>query len=109
MVDYTNAPRNDYFCLDARSFYASCEAVKRGFDPNKVFLVVVGDLNYSGSMMLQVRLTVQNKPLSDYTGKLRESAYVGTTFSATLKSTTVSRNVEVHCDTLGKTKTWSGI
>ncbi|WP_276913315.1 hypothetical protein [Aneurinibacillus aneurinilyticus] len=50
-----------------------------------------------------------NKPLSDYTGKLRESAYVGTTFSATLKSTTVSRNVEVHCDTLGKTKTWSGI
>ncbi len=23
MVDYTNAPRNDYFCLDARSFYES--------------------------------------------------------------------------------------
>src|SRR5699024_12821006 len=51
-MDYTLYPRHDVICIDMRSFYASVEAVKRGLDPVKVMLAVVGDPNRSGSIML---------------------------------------------------------
>lgn len=52
LMDYTLYPRHDVICIDMRSFYASVEAVKRGLDPMKVMLAVVGDPNRSGSIIL---------------------------------------------------------
>ncbi|WP_047153397.1 DinB/UmuC family translesion DNA polymerase [Aneurinibacillus tyrosinisolvens] len=52
MIDYSHAPRHDYFCIDARSFYASCEMARLGLDPDKTFLVVAGDLKRPGSIIL---------------------------------------------------------
>jgi DNA polymerase V len=51
-MDYSNFPRNDILCIDMRSFYASVEAVKRGLDPMKTMLAVVGDVNRPGSIVL---------------------------------------------------------
>ena len=39
-------------CVDMKSFYASCEAVMRGLDPLEAKLVVVGDINRNGSVVL---------------------------------------------------------
>src|SRR5690625_4830533 len=51
-MDYTMYPKNDVLCIDMRSFYASVEAVKLGYDPMEVLLAVVGDPNRSGSIVL---------------------------------------------------------
>lgn len=51
-MDYTIYPRNNVLCIDMRSFYASVECVKRGLDPMKEMLAVVGDKNRSGSIIL---------------------------------------------------------
>ncbi|RDW16505.1 UV damage repair protein UvrX [Oceanobacillus arenosus] len=51
-MDYSVYPRNDVLCIDMRSFYASIEAVKLGYDPMEVMLAVVGDPNRSGSIVL---------------------------------------------------------
>ncbi|MCT2535846.1 UV damage repair protein UvrX [Aquibacillus koreensis] len=51
-MDYNHYPRNDVLCIDMRSFYASVECVKRGLDPLKAMLAVVGDKNRSGSIIL---------------------------------------------------------
>lgn len=51
-MDYSSHPRNDVLCIDMRSFYASVEAVKLGYDPMKVMLAVVGDPSRSGSIVL---------------------------------------------------------
>lgn len=51
-MDYSIYPRNDVLCIDMRSFYASVEAVKRGLDPMKEMLAVVGDVNRPGSIVL---------------------------------------------------------
>src|SRR5690606_9486173 len=45
-------PRFDVLCIDMKSFYSSVEAVSRGLDPLQTYLVVVGDLNRSGSVVL---------------------------------------------------------
>ncbi|MBM7703530.1 DNA polymerase thumb domain-containing protein [Metabacillus iocasae] len=47
-----NLPRHDVICIDMKSFYASCEAVWRGLDPLTTKLVVVGDVNRNGSVVL---------------------------------------------------------
>src|SRR5699024_5963796 len=52
LTDYTLDHRHHVICLDMRSFYASVEAVKRGLEPMKVMLAVVGDPNRSGSIIL---------------------------------------------------------
>lgn len=39
--DYDKEPSRDILCVDCKSFYASCEAVARGYDPLKVKLVVM--------------------------------------------------------------------
>lgn len=45
-------PKHDVICIDMKSFYASCECVYRGIDPMKEKLVVVGDINRNGSVVL---------------------------------------------------------
>lgn len=52
MIDYSKLPHNDILCIDMRSFYASCEAISRGLDPNSCYLAVVGDPNISSSIVL---------------------------------------------------------
>lgn len=49
---YKNLPRNDVLCVDMKSFYASVEAISRNLDPLQAYLVVVGDLSRSGSVVL---------------------------------------------------------
>lgn len=51
-MDYSIYPRNDVLCIDMRSFYASVEAVKLGYDPMQMMLAVVGDPNRPGSIIL---------------------------------------------------------
>src|SRR5690606_38881049 len=52
MIDYRTLPKHQVLCLDMKSFFASCECVRRGFDPEKTYLAVVGDLQRSGSVVL---------------------------------------------------------
>lgn len=51
-MEIENLPRHNVLCVDMKSFYASCEAVYRGLDPLEVKLVVVGDINRDGSVVL---------------------------------------------------------
>ncbi|MGL5978451.1 MAG: type VI secretion protein ImpB [Erysipelotrichaceae bacterium] len=39
-------------CIDLKSFYATCECIKRGFDPFTTKLAVVGNVNQKGSIVL---------------------------------------------------------
>lgn len=52
MIDYGKLPKHTLLCVDMKSFYASCECVTRGLDPLNDYLVVIGDKNYSGSIVL---------------------------------------------------------
>src|SRR5690625_2037058 len=47
-----NFPERNILCVDMKSFYASCAAVKKGLDPLKTPLAVVGDLQREGSIVL---------------------------------------------------------
>lgn len=60
-MDYSIYPRNDILCIDMRSFYASVEAVKRGLDPMKAMLAVVGDLDRPGSIVLAASPSLKEK------------------------------------------------
>ncbi len=60
-MDYSSYPRNDILCIDMRSFYASVEAVRLGYDPMKIQLAVVGDFNRPGSIVLAVSPTLKEK------------------------------------------------
>jgi len=60
-MDYTMYPKNDVLCIDMRSFYASVEAVKLGYDPMEVLLAVVGDPNRSGSIVLAASPALKKK------------------------------------------------
>jgi len=60
-MDYSLYPRNDVLCIDMRSFYASVEAVKLGFDPMKVLLAVVGDVSRPGSIVLAASPALKKK------------------------------------------------
>jgi len=52
MVDYSSLPHHRVLCLDMKSFYASCECVRLGLDPLTTYLVVVGDRNREGGVVL---------------------------------------------------------
>lgn len=52
LYDYSFCPNRIVFCVDMTSFYASVSCVKRGLDPLKTKLAVVGDVNRSGSVIL---------------------------------------------------------
>lgn len=60
-MDYSIYPRNDVLCIDMRSFYASVEAIKLGYDPMKVMLAVVGDFNRPGSIVLAASPALKKK------------------------------------------------
>ncbi len=52
MFDYTTMPNRSILMLDAKSFYASAHCALLGLDPLRTHLVVVGDLERSGSIVL---------------------------------------------------------
>ncbi|MED1468139.1 DNA polymerase thumb domain-containing protein [Bacillus salipaludis] len=52
MVDYSTAPQNKILCVDMKSFYASCSAVMYGLDPMQCYLVVAGNHDRQGSVVL---------------------------------------------------------
>ncbi|MCU9613783.1 UV damage repair protein UvrX [Caldibacillus lycopersici] len=52
MVDYHSLPHQQILCVDIKSFYASCSAVMAGLDPLTCYLVVVGDKQREGSVVL---------------------------------------------------------
>lgn len=60
-MDYSPYPRNDVLCIDMRSFYASVEAVRLGFDPMEVMLAVVGDTSRPGSIVLAASPALKKK------------------------------------------------
>ena len=60
-MDYSQFPRHEVLCIDMRSFYASIECVKRGLDPMKAMLAVVGDKKRSGSIILAASPTLKEK------------------------------------------------
>lgn len=50
---YANEPHRVIFLIDNKSFYASVEAVARGWDPLKVALVVMSEQeNTNGGLIL---------------------------------------------------------
>lgn len=51
-MDYSNAPQRDILCIDARSFFASCECVARGLHPLETFLVVMSHGERAGGLVL---------------------------------------------------------
>lgn len=51
-MDYSKFDRHTIFCVDMRSFYASCECVRLGLDPLEAQLAVVGDVKRNGSVVL---------------------------------------------------------
>lgn len=60
-MDYSIYPRNDVLCIDMRSFYASVEAVRLGYDPMTVMLAVVGDFKRPGSIVLAASPALKKK------------------------------------------------
>ena len=44
----------DYFCIDLKCFYASCECVERGLDPFKTCLVVADETRGRGAICLAI-------------------------------------------------------
>jgi len=51
-INYKSFPERNILCVDMKSFYASCAAVKQGLDPLTTYLAVVGDLKRDGSIVL---------------------------------------------------------
>jgi len=49
---YDQLPKRKILCVDMKSFYASCAAVLHGLDPLTCYLVVVGDTERQGSIVL---------------------------------------------------------
>src|SRR5690625_5987247 len=60
-MDYSLYPRNDVLFIDRRSFYASVEAVRVGYDPMTVLRAVVGDPDRSGSIVLAASPALKKK------------------------------------------------
>lgn len=52
MINYEHFPNRHILCVDMKSFYASCAAVKKGLDPLSTYLAVVGDMKREGSIIL---------------------------------------------------------
>lgn len=51
-------------CIDLKSFYASCECVLRGLDPMNTKLVVAGNVNRQGSIVLAITPALKKTGLS---------------------------------------------
>ncbi|MBU8907834.1 DinB/UmuC family translesion DNA polymerase [Desertibacillus haloalkaliphilus] len=49
---YESLPKQTIFCIDMKSFYASCSARLLGLDPLTCYLAVVADTNRNGSVVL---------------------------------------------------------
>lgn len=60
-INYTQLPHHNIMCIDMRSFFASVEAIERGLDPLKAFLVVVGDTSQTGSVVLAASPMMKKK------------------------------------------------
>ena len=52
IVDFSRFPRRSVLCIDAKSFFASVEAVRRGLDPLEAYIAVVSDLRRPGAIVL---------------------------------------------------------
>ncbi|WP_282155686.1 DNA polymerase thumb domain-containing protein [Cytobacillus gottheilii] len=52
MVDYRSLPQGQILCIDMKSFYASCTAVMLGLDPLNCYLVIAGNHERKGSVVL---------------------------------------------------------
>ncbi|WNF38944.1 UV damage repair protein UvrX [Bacillaceae bacterium IKA-2] len=52
LIDYDSFPKRTIFCVDMKSFYASCSALALGLDPLTCYLAVVGDTKRDGSVVL---------------------------------------------------------
>ncbi|WP_458412586.1 DNA polymerase thumb domain-containing protein [Schinkia sp. CFF1] len=52
MISYSTVPHHKILCIDMKSFFASCAAVKLGLDPLTCYLAVVGDTDREGSIVL---------------------------------------------------------
>ena len=52
MIDYSTMPESQILCVDMKSFYASCSAVIEGLDPLECYLVVAGNHERKGSVVL---------------------------------------------------------
>ena len=52
LVDFSRFPRRSVLCIDAKSFFASVEAVRRGLDPLEAYIAVVSDLRRTGAVVL---------------------------------------------------------
>ncbi len=52
LVDFSCFPRRSILCIDAKSFFASVEAVRRGLDPLEAYIAVVSDLRRTGAIVL---------------------------------------------------------
>ncbi|SDJ55452.1 DNA polymerase IV [Salimicrobium halophilum] len=60
-MEYDQYPRHDVLCLDMRSFYASVECIKRGLDPSRTLMAVVGDPERKGSIVLAASPALKKK------------------------------------------------
>ncbi|SDM79688.1 DNA polymerase V [Fictibacillus solisalsi] len=52
MIDYSKVQNRSILCMDMKSFYASCAAVRLGLDPLDCYLAVVGNTERQGSVVL---------------------------------------------------------
>lgn len=52
IVDFSCFPRRSILCIDAKSFFASVEAVRRGLDPLEAYIAVVSDVSRAGAVVL---------------------------------------------------------
>ena len=64
--DFSKLERHRVFCIDMRSFYASCECVVQGLDPMTAKLAVVSDPTRDGTVILAA--TPELKKLGIKTG-----------------------------------------
>lgn len=61
LVDYSQFKNKKIICLDMKSFYASIEASRRGYDPFEIPLAVVGDVNRDGAVVLAATPALKSK------------------------------------------------
>ncbi|RJS62384.1 DNA polymerase [Bacillus sp. PK3_68] len=51
-IDYTLLPKRSILCIDVKSFFASVEAVRRKIHPLDAYIIVIANINRSGSVVL---------------------------------------------------------
>jgi DNA polymerase V len=60
-MDYGQLPNRVIICINIKSFFASVSSVIRGLDPLKTKLAVVGDIRWSGSVVLAATLLLKKE------------------------------------------------